>query len=75
MISAIELEKYITSADIFDIVIGKLHYGKKPCLIILFKVDKSLEIDFHRTILPLSLAIRLQVKGGRESPLDVEEIA
>ena len=75
MISAIELEKYVAGAGIFDIVVSKLHYKKKPCPIILLEVDKDSEIGFYYTILSLSLAIRLRVESGRESPLDAEEIA
>ena len=59
MIFAIELEKYINGASIFGIIIGKLCYKKKLCLIILFKVDKSLKINLYYTILSLNLAICL----------------
>ena len=75
MISAIELEKCVAGAGILGIVVSKLRHGKKSCQIILLKVDKGLEIGFHRTILPLSLAVRLQMEDGGESPLDAEEIA
>ena len=75
MISAIELEKYVAGTGIFGIIIGKFYYRKKPCSIILLKVDKSLEVDFHYNILPLSLVIYLQVEGGRKFLLDAKEIA
>ena len=75
MISAIELKKCVDGAGILGIVVSKFRHRKKPCPIILLKVNKSLEIGFYRTILPLSLAIYLRVEGGRESPLDAEEIA
>ena len=75
MIFAIELKKCMAGAGILGIVVSKLRYGKKPCPIILFKVDKGSEVGFHRTILSLSLAVRLRVEGGGKSPLDVEEIA
>ena len=75
MISAIELEKYVAGAGILGIVVSKLRHGKKPCPIILLEVDKGSEVGFHRTILPLNLAVRLRVEGGGESPLDAEEIA
>ena len=74
MISAIELEKCVVNTSIFGIIISKLRYGKKPCLIILFKDNKSSKVSFHCTILPLSLAVRLRVEGGRKSPFDAEEI-
>ena len=75
MISVIELKKCVAGAGILGIFIGKLRYEKKPCLIILLKDDKGLEIGFYHTILLLSLAVHLQVKGNRESLLDIEEIA
>ena len=75
MISAIELERCVAGAGILSIVVGKLRYGKKSCPIILLKVDEGLEVGFYRTILPLNLAVRLRIKGGKKSPLDAEEIA
>ena len=59
MISTIEFERRMASASIFDIIIGKFCYKKKLYLIILFKVDKNLEINFYYTILPLSLVVHL----------------
>ena len=75
MISAIELEKCMAGTGILGIVISKLRHEKKPCPIILLEIDKGLEIGFYCTILPLSLAVCLQVEGGGESPLDAKEIA
>ena len=75
MISAIELIWYVTGADIYDIVVSKFCHEKKPCQIILLEVDKSSEVNFYRTILSLSLAVRLREEGDEESPHDVKEIA
>ena len=75
MIFAIELEKCVADASIYGIVFGKLCHKKKPCPIILFQVDKSLEVGFYHTILPFSLIVYLWMEGGRKSPLDIEEIA
>ena len=74
MIFVVELEKHMVNTSIFDIIIGKLRYGKKLGLIILLKVDKGLEVDFDCTILPLGLAIHLWIKGNRKFLLDVKEI-
>ena len=74
MISTIEPEKYVAGTTIFGIIIGKLYHKKKPCLIILLKVDKSSEIGFDYTILPLNLAIYLRVENNREYLLDAKEI-
>ena len=70
MISAIELKKYVVGTGIHNIIVGQFRYDKKLCPIILLEVDKNLEVNFYHTILPLSLAVYLQVKGNRESLLD-----
>ena len=75
MISAIELEKYMAGAGIFGIVVSKLCHKKKPYPIILLKIDKSLEVGFYCTILPLSLAVYLRVEDGGKYLLDAKEIA
>ena len=58
----------------FGVVVGKLYYKKKLCLIILLKVDKGLEVNFYHAILPFNLTVHLWIEDGRESPLDVKEI-
>ena len=71
MISAIKLERHVTSTSILGIIVNKLYHKKKFYPIILFKVNKGLKIDlYYTTILPLSLTIRLRVEGGKESLLD-----
>ena len=60
----------MTGAGIFGTIVSKLRLKKKPYLIILFKVYKNLKISFHRAILPLSLAICLQIEGNEEFLLD-----
>ena len=64
----------MADASILGIIVGKLCYKKKPCPIILLKIDKNLEIGFYCTIVSLNLAICLWVEGGRKSLLDAEEI-
>ena len=71
----IELKKCIANDSILDVIINKFHYKKKLYPIILLKVDKDSEVDFHHTILLFSLAVYLQVQGGRKSLLNAKEIA
>ena len=59
MISAIKLEICVAGADILGIIVSKLCYRKKGCPIILFEVDKGLEIGFYCIILPFGLMIHL----------------
>ena len=47
------------NTNIFGIIIGKLYYKKKLYLIILFKINKNLKINFYYIILFLGLAIHL----------------
>ena len=90
MISAIELKSYMVSISILSIIVSKLYHKKKPYLVILFKVDKGLEIgfyctilfkidkgleiDFYHTILPLSLAVYLWIKSDGEFLCNAKKI-
>ena len=75
MISTIEFKRCIISASILGVVVSKFRHKKKLCLIILLKVDKSLEINFYYIVLPLSLAVHLRVEGDKKSLLNAKEIA
>ena len=56
----------MTGAGVFDIVVGKLRYKKKPCPIILLKVDKGSEVEFYCIILLFSLPICREVESSGE---------
>lgn len=60
---------------IFYIVISKLSNWQEPCPIIVFKVDKSLEIRFHYVIFSFYLAIYLWIKGSKKFRFDNKEVA
>lgn len=62
----IELKRYVTSANVFYIVIDKFSYWKKFCLAILFKIDKNLEVTFYCTTLHFSLVVNLRVKSNKK---------
>ena len=74
MIFVVELKKHVANASIFNINIGKFRHKKKLYLVILFKIDKNLKINFYYTILLFSLTICLYIKGVKKSQLDIEEI-
>ena len=59
-----ELKRCMAGAVILDVVVGKLRHRKKPCPIILLKVNEVLKVGFYRTILLLSLAARLWIKDS-----------
>ena len=65
----------MANTSILNIIIGKFCHKKKPCPIILFKIDKSSKVDFYHTILPSGLIIYLWVKRDGESSFDTKEIA
>ena len=64
----------MTNASIFCIIISKFSYKKESSLIILFVIDKNLEIDLYYTILPWSLAINLKVKSSEEFLLYLKKV-
>ena len=47
MITIINLQKYKLSIIILYIIIGKLSYLLRFCLVILLKLDKTLKIYFY----------------------------
>ena len=65
----------MAGVGILGIVKGKLRHEKKPCPIILLKVDKNSEIDFYYTILPFCLTVHLWVEDGGKSSCDTKDIA
>ena len=75
MIFAIELKRCIANAGIFGIVISKLCHEIKLYSIILFKVDKGLEVSFYYIILLFDLTICLWVESNGEFSLDITKIA
>ena len=75
MISAIKLKKFMASASIFGIIIGKFCHRKKLYSVILFKINKDLKVNFYCTILLFSLIVYLQVESDREFLLDAKEKA
>ena len=70
-----KFEKRVVGASILGIIISKFNYRKKPCLVILFEIDKNSKVGFHYTILPFGLTVHLWIEGGRESLLDAKKIA
>ena len=49
----------MAGTGILGIIIGKFSYKIKPCLIILFDIDKNQKVGFYYAIHSLSLAICL----------------
>ena len=74
MISAVEFKRYIAGASIFSIIIGEFRHKKKLCLVILFKIHKSLKIGSHHTILLFGLTVYLLVDSNRKFPFNIKEI-
>ena len=65
----------MTGAGIFRIIVSKFSYRKELSPIILFVINKSSEIGFHRAVLSLSLAISLRVESSKKLLLDSKEVA
>ena len=64
----------MANTGIFGVIVGKLRHEKKPCLIILLKVDKSSKVGFYYTILAFGLTVCLWVEGDGEYLLDAKKI-
>lgn len=73
MIVVIEFEKHMVSAYIFGIIVSKLSYWQKPSLVILLIVNKCFELCIYDTVLPLGLAVCLQIKGSEKLLFNVEK--
>ncbi len=65
----------MTDADIFYIIISEFSHKEKSSPIILFIINKNLEIDLNCTILPLDLTIDLRIESSKELLLDPKIVA
>lgn len=63
MVAIVEFQRFMTNASIFYIIISKFINWNYLYQVIIFIIDKSLEIDLYNTILILILAISLKIKG------------
>lgn len=61
----------MASDYILRIILCKVSYFQKLCLVILFKVNKSLEIFFYFTILLFNLATNLKLKVKEKKLFDI----
>ena len=61
------------NTSIYNIIINKLFYIKKLCLIILSEINKSLKVGFHYIILLFDLIIYLWLKDSKKSLLNTKK--
>ena len=64
----------MTNAGIFCIIISKFSYKKESSPIVLFIIDKGLEIGLYYTVLLLDLAISWKVKSSRKPLLNSKKV-
>ena len=64
VVAAVQLERYVTGAGVFCILIGKFSHWKEPYSVVLFKVDEGSEVGFHGAVLSLGLTVCLRVEHG-----------
>ncbi len=74
MVAIFKLKKNKANACIFCIAVSKFSYWKNLNPIILLVIDKSSEINYYCTLLPLSLAINLRIKSDKELLLNFQEV-
>lgn len=70
----VELKKLVTGACILDIMISELGHRQEPGLIVLFSIDKCPKISLNHIILPLSLAVYLQMKCNEQLPFNPKKM-
>lgn len=75
VVATVDLERCMTGARIFRVIVSEFSHREEPSPIILLVIDKGSEVGFHDTTLPFGLTIGLKVKSGGESPLDSQKIA
>ena len=71
METAIQLEGDRVVAGIIRIISGEFSHRQEPFPVLLLIVGKDPEINRYCTILSFCLTVSLEVKGDRESLLDV----
>ena len=74
MIATIKLERYVTHASVFRVVVGKLYYWQKLCLVILLPIHKGTKVSFDHAILLFCLPVCLKVECYKELLFDAQEI-
>ena len=74
VVATVRFERYKADACIFGVVVGKVNYLEELSLIILLVINKNPKVGFHHTILSLSLAGNLRMKGSQELLLDFQKV-
>lgn len=59
---------------ILSIFISKLGHWQELCPVILFDINKSLEVSFYCAVLTFGLVIYLKIKSCRKPPFDFKEV-
>ena len=75
MVATVQLKRRIVKTCIFDVVICELRYWLEPGPIVLFKVDKELNVDLYNAVLPFCLAISLRIKSHGKPLFDAKKVA
>ena len=74
VITTVELKRCVASTRILGVIISEFRHWQKSSPIVLLPIDKGSKVGFYGAILPLSLAVGLGVRSGRETSLDTQEI-
>ena len=75
VVPAVELERHVPRTGVFCIIISEFRHGQEPRPVVLFVINEGSKVNFHRTVLPLNLAVGLRVEGSKEPPFDAQEVA
>ena len=74
MVAVVQFKRGMAGACIFGVIESKLCHWQESYLVLLFEVDKSAEVCFHRAVLSFGLAVYLKMEGSWEPLFDAKKV-
>ena len=75
VVPAVELERCVSLAGVFCVIISEFCYRSEPRQVVLFVINESSKLNFYCSVLALSLVIGLRVETGIEPSFDAQKVA
>ena len=60
--------------SIFDIIVNKLYFYQKFYIVVLFEIDKNLELYLYYTIFFFYLVVNLKIKDNKNLLFNKKEV-
>lgn len=74
IIAVVKHKRYMVNTYILSIIICKFCFGQELCPIVMFLIEKNMQINFYFIILSLGPAVCLWIKCSGELLLNAEEL-